>query len=70
MLIGAEVADARATVASATGAAPDSVTIIGGTELSERYADAIDAAGLSSQIAPADTTLKGLWRLAKQAELV
>jgi 2-dehydro-3-deoxygalactonokinase len=38
--------------------------------LSERYADAIDAAGLSSQIAPADTTLKGLWRLAKQAELV
>jgi 2-dehydro-3-deoxygalactonokinase len=70
MLIGAEVADARATVAAATGAAPDSVTIIGGTELSERYADAIDAAGLASQIAPADTTLKGLWRLAKQAELV
>ena len=70
MLIGAVVADARATVATATGAAPDTVTIIGGTELSERYAEAIDAAGLASQIAPADTTLKGLWRLAKQAELV
>ena len=70
LLIGAEVADARATVAAATGAAPDSVTIVGGAELSARYAEAIDAAGLSSRIAPADTTVKGLWRIAKQAELV
>ncbi|MGF6230986.1 2-dehydro-3-deoxygalactonokinase [Inquilinus ginsengisoli] len=75
LLIGAEVADARSTVAdaigaAATGAAPDEVTIVGGAELSARYAEAIEAAGLRSRIAPADTTVKALWRLAKHAELV
>ncbi|MGO4126187.1 2-dehydro-3-deoxygalactonokinase [Inquilinus sp. YAF38] len=75
LLIGAEVADARATVAAAigaaaTGAPPDEVTIVGGAELSARYAEAIEAAGLRSRIAPADTTVKALWRLAKHAELV
>ncbi|MGK9235683.1 2-dehydro-3-deoxygalactonokinase [Inquilinus limosus] len=75
LLIGAEVADARATVAAAigaaaTGAAPEEVTIVGGAELSARYAEAIEAAGLRSRIAPADTTVRALWRLAKHAELV
>lgn len=70
LLIGAEVADASGTVAAATGATPDEVTIVGGAALSARYADAVEAAGLKNRIAPADTTVKGLWRLARQAELV
>jgi len=46
------------------------VTIVGGAELTARYAEAIEAAGMRSRIAPADTTVKALWRLAKHAELV
>lgn len=64
LLIGAEVGSARQR------GAPAAVTLLGDAALCERYAVALQLAGITPRAAPADATTRGLWRLAVAAGLV
>lgn len=64
MLIGAEVGSARRR------GAPAAVTLLGEAVLCERYAVALQLAGMTTRAAPADATTRGQWRVAVAAGLV
>jgi 2-dehydro-3-deoxygalactonokinase len=63
VLIGAEVAGARRHVESAR------VTLLGDDALCDRYARALQAAGVAVQRAAPEATTRGLWRIARAAGL-
>jgi 2-dehydro-3-deoxygalactonokinase len=73
LLIGSELAEARRWLAVEGGIAADTtataVTIVGGESLAGHYFDALTAAGLSGQLAPADAVVPGLFRIARAATL-
>ncbi len=64
LLIGAEIGSARLR------GAPDRVTLLGEDTLVERYAVALQLAGIGARLAPADATVRGQWRVAVAAGLV
>lgn len=64
LLIGAEVGSARLR------GAPAAVTLLGEAALCERYAMALQLAGIATRAAPADATTRGQWRVALAAGLV
>ncbi len=68
LLIGTEIA--AATRNPAFDAGFDSVTIIGRSDLAERYADALGAAGIECDTAGADVCATGLHRLAAAAGIL
>jgi 2-dehydro-3-deoxygalactonokinase len=65
LLIGAEVSGAMAGLA-----APGPVTIIGRSDLADRYARALDLAGVAARRAPADIVAQGHLSIARAAGLV
>ncbi len=69
LLIGSEIAAGRAW-ASAHGAPLDSVLVIGSRVLYDRYAAALREAGLAARVAPEDAAARGLWRIARAADVV
>ena len=64
VLIGAEVAAARRLSDSAR------VTLLGDGALCDRYARALQAAGVAAQRAASDATTRGQWRVARAAGLM
>lgn len=64
LLIGAEVGSARLR------GAPAAVTLLGEAALCERYAMALQLAGIATRAAPADATTRGQWRVALAAGLM
>ena len=66
LLIGSEIAHARATARQAI----DRVWLVGETILCERYETALARAGIATRRGPGDAAARGLWRLAKLAGLV
>jgi len=66
LLIGAEIAEARALVDNAT----TMITIIGEAALSQRYQMALSACGLTGQLGPRQAAAQGQWRIAMAAGLV
>ena len=69
LLIGTEVA-AGCAWARARGMAATSVLVVGNPALCERYAVALDAAGIAAESGAPDSAARGLWRIAKAAKLV
>ncbi|MEO5700484.1 MAG: 2-dehydro-3-deoxygalactonokinase [Casimicrobiaceae bacterium] len=71
VLIGAEIVAGRAWVAAqaASPPGPGAIWIAGAPDLCNRYARALDHAGVETQVAPADVAARGLWRLAEGAGL-
>ena len=65
LLIGAEIKAARER-----GDAPKSVTIVGRTDLTDRYEKALAVAGINSQRAPDDIVAMGHFLIARSAGLV
>jgi 2-dehydro-3-deoxygalactonokinase len=64
ILIGAEIGGAHS-------ARPvEAVTLVGEAALCNRYARALAAAGVAAARAPADTTARGQWRVARAARLL
>jgi len=66
LLIGAEIAEARALVNNSD----PTITIIGEAELSRRYETALSHCGLSARLAPGDAAARGLWSIAMAAGLL
>jgi 2-dehydro-3-deoxygalactonokinase len=69
LLIGSEIAAGRGW-ARARGVSTASVLLIGNKALCERYAMAMDAAGILAESGDEHAAALGLWRIAKTAELV
>jgi 2-dehydro-3-deoxygalactonokinase len=78
LLVGSELAEARRWLAAEGGivadttsvvVTPTDITIVGGESLAGLYFDALTAAGLSGQLAPADAVVPGLFRIARAATL-
>ena len=69
LLVGAEIAAARAWAArNASDRAK--VTLVGAQALCERYAHALELAGIDATQGPAAAAARGLWRIAQRAGLV
>ncbi|NNG05403.1 MAG: 2-dehydro-3-deoxygalactonokinase [Inquilinus sp.] len=68
LLIGAEIAEAREAVPSLPAAEP--ITIVGGSALAARYAEALATLGMPGRTAEPDTAARGLYRLAIAAGLI
>jgi 2-dehydro-3-deoxygalactonokinase len=68
LLIGIEIAGA--IVHREPGASHGAITLIGDDDLCQRYALALEVAGLRSQRARDDATTRGQWRVAQAAGLV
>ena len=60
LLIGAEIAEARALVQNAD----TMITIVGDPELGQRYLTALAHCGLAAGMAPKDAAARGQWRIA------
>ncbi|WP_207482133.1 2-dehydro-3-deoxygalactonokinase [Arenibaculum pallidiluteum] len=69
MLIGAEILQARETLAR-RGTEARRVTIVGGAALAARYADALAHAGIEAATAPETVTTDGLLLIARAAGLI
>jgi 2-dehydro-3-deoxygalactonokinase len=69
LLIGAELAGARAWLAQC-GAAAHPVAVLGDEALVSRYAAALRLAGIDANIGPETAAARGLWRIARHAHLV
>ena len=68
LLIGSEVAEARRCLPEVPGAA--GITVIGGSELAERYRQAIEAAGLQVRTGRPEASARGQLLIARAAGLV
>jgi 2-dehydro-3-deoxygalactonokinase len=68
LLIGSEIAEALACLPQAQGAGE--ITVIGGSELAERYRSAIEAAGCRARAAQPDASARGQLLVARAAGLV
>ncbi len=66
LLIGAEIAEARAWL----GRAPAEVAVIGAASLARSYEAALGASGITARIAPADAAARGAIAIARRARLV
>jgi len=69
LLVGAEVASARAWVAD-NAAVCTGVTLVGEAALCERYCRALKLAGIDASQGPAAAAARGLWRIAQHAGMV
>lgn len=69
LLIGYEIRHAAAWAAG-SGPAISHVRVIGADVLVDRYADALQAAGIVAERGPADAAVRGLHRIARLARLV
>ena len=69
LLIGSEIAAGR-DWARAHDIAPAFVLLIGGAALCKRYTAAMHEAGIATESGPEHAAARGLWRIAKTAELV
>ena len=66
LLIGGEIEEA----AQWLGAKPGQVTVIGGAALTAAYGAALKQRGIAAELAPADASAGGLWRIARAAGMV
>ncbi len=69
LLVGHEIREGRGW-ARAQGIAADSVVLVGGAALVERYRRAFALAGVAAEAGPDDAAARGLWRIAQQAGLI
>jgi 2-dehydro-3-deoxygalactonokinase len=68
LLIGSEIAEALDSLERAPGG--EAITVIGGSDLTERYLLAIAEAGLPARQAAADAGARGLFLIARAAGLL
>jgi 2-dehydro-3-deoxygalactonokinase len=69
LLLGAEIAAARRWLERIDLPAPR-VTLIGAQPLVQKYRAALTVAGIDADIGADDAAARGLWRIARKAELV
>ncbi len=69
VLVGHEIDTARAW-AKGRGSEATRVRVIGGDALVARYVGALAQAGIDAELGPADAAARGLFRIAKRADLV